>query len=703
MITDYPYFQVLMHGHSTSPSPSTMRYWHFTILIILHIGETELQQRHGELPYRPISTNTLSTVNFISNTITLEKSFDLRSHEKSFQDIESLWTLIYYENELLETWKADLSPEEIDKRNPECRDLRTITHNQIRSISELVENQHIRKHHDTTGPRRLKRALPAAIKSPPTPRRTQRAFPLALGAVSKLVAKSALSSYFMHLAKSGLSQTDYQDVDGNVRKGMLPLGGRVLQYAFGVARTKEVAFNQKKISLLSKQFSDLSLSHDKLLKVANITELIISELNKTIKETDNRLVEIYNISTIRDKQILRSIACIKLYADSTYLIQTIKETINDFMMADTLIPKGYKNLFTPSELDDLLVPIRRNTQYELATGSRNLWDYSIFNMIKEGSNWTYRIQIPLTSLPLFTLSKLSPFPVFPTPYSGQALVVDIPDDSRVTLADNEKYFIDKLDHETCSYSGTHGICSGPTGLIDVDFGDCPISLMLHSPEQMLKRCTFKLYTGYFPRIASSMGTFLVSSIKQHDFLHHCEGGSRNHMKTQPGSTQFRLKPGCSLNTSDILLLSPERNSSLTNQQLDLDYKPMFRFHQPINLSDFSITETDPVHPETRQRIRELEHIHDNDSDLNNHLENNSALYISLLSLVILFICFSTIILYLKFSLILPTITSMRKFLLPKTRAALHRKKGNDKINYDQNKRTETRQLKQLPPPPPAEL
>ena len=55
------------------------------------------------------------------------------------------------------------------------------------------------------------------------------------------------------------------------------------------------------------------------------------------------------------------------------MIEAVKSSIKNFIMADTLLPKGNKNLFSEAELHNL---IRSYPEYSLATGDRNLWDYS---------------------------------------------------------------------------------------------------------------------------------------------------------------------------------------------------------------------------------------------------------------------------------------------------------------------------------------
>ena len=292
-------------------------------------------------------------------------------------------------------------------------------------------------------------------------------------------------------------------------------------------------------------------------------------------------------------------------------------------------------------------------------------------MVKKGNEWTYVVQVPLTNLPTFTIYKVSPFPVFPEPNNGSALVVDIPTDAQVILAADDKYFIDKIDRERCTYSGTHGVCSGPIGLIDIDHSECLGSLLLHSPTLLMERCKFSKYEGLFPRIAISMEQFLISSTRSHDFVKSCAGKTIDHITTKPGSTRFPLAPGCSLNTSDILLLNPGGNSSITNQKLDYSPKSFFRFRERLRLdeSNYIAREIDPPNLLTRLAKIETEIVED-ESEFNEHLENNSVIYVPLLLLILLSTIVVVSLIYLKYLKTVPIIISMRKFLLPETRAAL---------------------------------
>ena len=100
-----------------------------------------------------------------------------------------------------------------------------------------------------------------------------------------------------------------------------------------------------------------------------------------------------------------------------------------------------------AELNNLLA---KCPEYISAAHERNFWDYSLFNIKKEGNQWTYEIQVPLINLTTFTIYKVSPFPVFPNPNNGSIFIVDIPEDSSVVLSNDDKYFIDKVYKKRCT-------------------------------------------------------------------------------------------------------------------------------------------------------------------------------------------------------------------------------------------------------------
>ena len=300
----------------------------------------------------------------------------------------------------------------------------------------------------------------------------------------------------------------------------------------------------------------------------------------------------------------------------------------------------------------------KEKDHTLATGERNFWDYSLFNIIKSGDKWIYEIQIPMTDLPMFTIYKMAPFPVFPIPNNGTAFTVDIPVDVTVILSADDKYFIDSLNQEKCTYSDTHGICPGPVGLIDTDFCDCKVGLLLFETKRMRDQCKFIKYEGYSPRIAASMGKFIITSRDEHAFILSCNN-SRSHITTRSGTNMLTIPTGCSLNTTDIRLLNPNGMNPINNQKLDLNIQPIFRFEKQLPLDKNNIKE--PEELRTNKRLQKLELEHSSETEFNKHLESHSLTYTLIMSVVIIIIIAATTILYFKLSIIFPIITTMRKY------------------------------------------
>ena len=614
----------------------------FLITLLILISPTCSQAlylpRQGiSLPYRPVASKKVSTVNFITRVITLRKEYNLRSHEKYFSDIVTLWTAIFTEHQL--TGATGEPP--VQQSNPECRDLRAIVMDAIKSVSELLDaNLFIRMKRNSQLPRPLYEKS-SSLTLNLSHQKKKRSF----------IASSALSLMGAHLAKQTIKTG--LNFDSSNKKGLIPFGGSILAMAFGVARKEELELNRRKIEVLSNQFINLQLKQNKLINFANLTEMVLGEMQELISRNDIRLTTLFNATRYETKKNRRGIICLQLYSESIYMIEAVKNSINNFIMADTLLPKGNKNLFSEAELNNLLT---RVAPFKSAAWNRNFWDYSLFNIIKNGDQWTYEIQVPLTSLPTFTIYRISPFPVFPTPNNGSAYTVNIPDDSSVVLSDDDKYFIDKVYKERCTYSDTHGICPGPVGLIDTDLCSCKVSLLMHETVRMDELCNFKLYTGHTPRIATTMGKFIITSKNPHSFVQSCNN-SRKHIEIPPGTSMIEINAGCTFNTTDINLLNPN-GVEITNQKIGIDRDPIFRSLQQINIEQKNIIQPEP---NINSRIRKLELEHIDDTEFNDHLESNSKIYISLTISVILVICISTALIYFKITLITPIINLMRKF------------------------------------------
>ena len=93
---------------------------------------------NSSLPYRPISTNRVGTISFTTNSAKVIKTFNLESHTKYFKDIVGLWGSIFIEEQLVSNRPSPEQGNYIDKQNPECRDLRSIVMEELKSVSDLL-------------------------------------------------------------------------------------------------------------------------------------------------------------------------------------------------------------------------------------------------------------------------------------------------------------------------------------------------------------------------------------------------------------------------------------------------------------------------------------------------------------------------------------------------------------------------------------
>ena len=608
------------------------------LLVPLSAKQINLPKHEISLPFRPVASKQVSTINFITRVITLRKQYNLRAHHKYFDDIVSLWTAIFMEPQLTMNHEE---PSIMDT-NPECRDLRAIVMDAIKSVSELLNaNFFIRTKRDTSHSHTLYNKS-ASISIKLNHHKKKRSF----------LVSSALSLMGGHLAKQALKNSFNGFEINNNNKGLIPIGGSILAMAFGVARKEEVNLNRRKMEVLSNQFIKLQQNQNKFEKFANLTQLVLGEMHDLITRNDIRITNLFNETRRELKKNSRGIICLQLYSESIYMIEAVKTSINNFIMADTLIPKGNKNLFSEVELNNMLTKF---PDFRSAAHDRNFWDYSLFNIKKEGDQWTYEIQVPLTNLPTFTMYKVSPFPVFPIGSSTSSFTVDIPVDSSVILSNDDKYFIDKVYKERCTYSDTHGICPGPVGLIDTDLCSCKESLLMHETNRMDELCNFKRYDGHTPRIATSMGKFIITAKKGYSFKESCNNSHTMH-EILPGTTMLTIQAGCTLNTTDIMLLNPN-GVEITNQKIHIDRDPIFKFIQQIKIKKDNIVHSDSG---VQDRITNLELEHIDDTEFNRHFESNSKIYIILIIIVITLMGAATALIYFKITLITPVINLMRK-------------------------------------------
>ena len=622
--------------------------------------------KNSILPYRPISTNRIGSISFTTKSAKVVKTFNLEAHTKYFEDIVGLWGSIFLEEQLKDDKFDPNKPHSIDKENPECRDLRAIVMEELKSVNDILHaNIYIFDDHRHTITKRhtYTQSATLTIPLPSLPKTKKRS----------IIASSALTLFKAYMAKKGaarLASSILPSFGSNSNPGIIPIGGDILSYVFGVASAKDTLLNKKMINALRNKMENIGKNQVQLVQYANLTSILMTELANLISENDKIITYLFNETQARFAKQQRSIICLKLFAQASYIIDVVKSNINEFILADTLIPQGNKKLFSERELRLLTNSM---SGYQLATGDRNLWDYPLFSMTKSGLDWTYSIHIPLTNLPFFTNYKISPFPVFPQPNPFTAFQVEIDTNTNVILATNEKYFIDKIDKETCSFSGTHGVCAGNIGLIDIDFAPCSVCLLLHSPTDLLKKCKFIPYTGTFPRIASSMGKFLLSSKVGHAFIESCPGKRTGHLKTKPGSTSLSLNQGCSLNASDIKLLLPLDNSVLSNQKIDTSMASVLRFDEPLPLNKAHLVKSNPLTLHLKRQIKDLQK-HQDRSIFNTHFRNYSTIYLPIILLLFLVIIAGISFTYFKLSIHKRMLTAIRFVIQPYLQKALVKRK-----------------------------
>ena len=657
------------------------------------------------LPYRPISTNRIGTISFTTNSAKVVKTFNLEAHTEHFHNIVGLWSSIFLEEQLRTNTSTTTYTKNIDQQNPECRDLRAIIMEELKSVSDLLyANVHpadddphaIHKRSPRTANPSSRELLitnrhepPSSypnpyIKSRETPQNitvpsiNKRSLYSATSTITlnkrAVFVKSALTLFKAYLAKKGASKLTAKllpTLKSQSAEGILPIGGDILSYIFGLASSKDTQINNKLINALSNRVNKLGINQVELIQTANLTNILMNELADIVSENDKRITNLFNeVNSHKIKQ-QRSIVCLTLFAQSSNIIDIVKSHINEFILSDTLLPQGNKKLFSERELYYLMTTYRiRN--FRLATGQQNLWDYPIFSMNKTGMEWSYGVHIPLTNLPEFTNYKLSPFPVFPKPNPGLAIQVEIYPDTNVILATDENTFIDKIDKETCSFSGTHGICSGPLGLIDIDFAPCSVCLLLHSPEKLLQKCTFIPYTGTFPRIASSMGQFLLTSQKSHDFIKYCPKIGSSGISTDPGSTKLSLGYGCSLNASDINLMLPREHITLHNHKINNNPASTLRFSDELPLDKAHLQKFPPHTIHLKEQINKINHNQDK-SLFNLHFRNNSIFYAFISSIFLILILIVLGLTHFQLRKLHPKVQAMTKLVQPYVERALNRR------------------------------
>ena len=234
-----------------------------TLLLSISAESIHLPRNGISLPYRPVASKRVSTVNFITRVITLRKQYNLRAHQKYFNDIVTLWTAIFMEPQLT---KNNEDPP-ISSTNPECRDLRAIVMDAIKSVSELLNANFFIRRKRHSKPQHILYNKSASITFRLSHPKKKRSF----------IISTALTLMGKHLAehtvKKGLS-----GLGMNSNRGAIPFGGSILAFAFGVARQEEVDLNRRKMEVLSNQFIKLQQNQNVLVNFANITKLVLGEM-----------------------------------------------------------------------------------------------------------------------------------------------------------------------------------------------------------------------------------------------------------------------------------------------------------------------------------------------------------------------------------------------------------------------------------------
>ena len=398
------------------------------------------------------------------------------------------------------------------------------------------------------------------------------------------------------------------------RRSLIPIVGRVLSGAFGLATTGQVralrtgiqtlSDNQEKIyHLVENQISMINVSrkyikenrqtinkliigvHQIDMKVNNISQILITDLN-----TIGRFVQIYSQLNLALQSIKRMIDSAQRYVDHLRLELS-------FLAIRHISP----NLLSPEELSKILHQVRSKlpAAFRLPTHpSRKLWSYfRTLNCaaIIDNKKLIIIVTIPLLdndeSYQLYEIHNLAfPDPFTPSPNYESSMMALYRLETEALMVNThrtEYIFITREELYSCSHSEGH-YCNAQHARLPISKSrTCVISLFMKNSDKIKRYCVPEIYTNvHLPRAVNLKDGIYAVSTKNPFSLHlTCQAPpSSSEIQVKPPLTVVNLEMACSAHSQEITLMPYFAAQTTVPTQKE----PFFVLLQETNFSEVKI-------------------------------------------------------------------------------------------------------------------
>ena len=398
------------------------------------------------------------------------------------------------------------------------------------------------------------------------------------------------------------------------RRSLIPIVGRVLSGAFGLATTSQVRALRAGIkSLYDNQENIYHLVKDQMSMI-NVSRKYINEnreaINKLIIGVHQIDTKLNNISQILITDLNTIARFVQIYSQLNLALQSIKRMIDSAIryvdhlrleLSFLAIGHVSPNLFSPEELSKILFQLRSQipAAFKLPTNpGRRLWSY--FRTLNcaaviEDKKMIIIMTIPLLdadeNYQLYEIHNLA----FPDPFVNarnsdtdmMALYRLETEALMVNTYRTEYIFITREELYSCSHSEGH-YCNAQRARLPISKSrTCVISLFMKNTDKVKRYCIPEVYTNvHLPRAVNLKdGIYAVSTKTSFSLRLTCQVPTKtSEFPVVPPLTIINLEITCSAH-SQVITLLPYFTAQTT---IHTKVEPFFAVLQETNFSEVKI-------------------------------------------------------------------------------------------------------------------
>ena len=397
------------------------------------------------------------------------------------------------------------------------------------------------------------------------------------------------------------------------RRSLIPVIGRILSGAFGLADERQIRNLKAGIKSLSENQELIFHQLEHQMSMVNVSRKYITEnrqaINKLIIGVHQVDMKLNNLTQLLADDINIVARFVQIYSQLDLSLGLIKRMINDatryvdnLRLELSFLAIGHisPNLLSPEELSKVLFQIRSKipSAFRLPTHpGRKLWSYfRTLNCkaIIEDNKLIVVISIPLLDADekyqLYQVHNLAYPDPFGTPESSMTALYRLESDAfMVNTYRTEYVLLTRNELYACSQSEGHYCNAKQARMSIAKSKTCLISLFMKNTDKIGRYCFPEIYTNVqLPRAVNlEDGIYAISTKETFSLRLSCQNENENtELKIKPPLSIINLQMTCSAHNQEITLL-PYFSAQAT---VRADNQPFFALLRESNFSEVKIWE-----------------------------------------------------------------------------------------------------------------